>query len=313
MSSNSELLKKADIALSDLASNGGVLLAEQADTFLRVLMNSPTILRASRFVTMNSPQRKINKLGFGSRILRAAVSSTALDAADRVKPDQSQIQLNTKEVIAEVHIPYDVLEDNIERGNINAPMGASAGGLQNTLVQMIAERAALDLEELALLGDTSSGDSYLALTDGWLKKANAHVVDAGNTSISKTVFKEAMKQMPTAYLRNMPDINHFVSPANSIEYRDILANRGTAAGDGFLQGNGQIFAFGSPVVSSATMPGTTSLYTNPLNLIFGIQREITIEYDKDIRARTFIVVLTSRVDVQVEMAIATVKTINLAG
>ncbi|MGZ7259879.1 phage major capsid protein, partial [Streptococcus pyogenes] len=67
---------------------------------------------------MNAPQRKINKIGFGSRILRPATSGVALTQGQRSKPDLSQVLINTDEVIAEVRIPYDVIEDNIERGNV---------------------------------------------------------------------------------------------------------------------------------------------------------------------------------------------------
>ena len=196
MSSNQNLIQKADIALADLASNGGLLLPEQSDRFIQILMDSPTIINRARVVSMNGPQKKINKIGFGSRLLRPAVSATALADNQRSKPDLGQITLNTKEVIAEIHLPYDVLEDNIEGGNINAAMGSSAGGLQDTLVNLLGNRAALDLEELSILGDTTSGDPYLALVDGYLKLATPHVVNAGGVTINKDVFKWAIKGMP---------------------------------------------------------------------------------------------------------------------
>src|SRR4051812_33157708 len=109
MASNQELIKKADIALSDLAT-AGRLNPEQTDRFIRVLIDQPTLLGQSRTVAMGAPQMKINKIGFGSRILRPAVSSVALPDSERVKPDLGTVPLSTQEVMAEVHIPYDVLE-----------------------------------------------------------------------------------------------------------------------------------------------------------------------------------------------------------
>jgi hypothetical protein len=58
--------------------------------------------------------------------------------------------------------------------------------------------------------------------------------------------------------------------------------------------------YGSPVQSVPLMPENKILFANPLNLIFGVQRKINIEYVKDIRSRSFIIVLTARVDCQVE-------------
>lgn len=309
---NQEIIRKADMALSDLAT-AGLLNPEQTDQFLRTLIESPTILQNCRTVAMAAPQMKVNKLGFGSRILRPAVSATALSSSDRVKPDLGQIQLNTKEVIAEIHLPYDVIEDNIERGNINVPLQGNPGGLHQTIVDLIAERAALDLEELGLKGDTTSGDSYLALSDGWLKMANVNVVDAANSTYSKDVVKSVLKATPPKYLRNRAAMMHFVSINNETEMRDTYANRIGALGDANVQGNLPLYSFGSKVVGVPLMPGANALFTDPLNLLFGIQRNITIEYTKDITARVFIIVLTARIAFQIELADAITKVINING
>ncbi len=130
---------------------------------------------------MSSPQRQINKISFATRILKPAVSNTPLSVGDRSSPTTEQVLLTTKEVIAEVRLPYDVIEDNIERGNIGQMTDTNgtptSGGIRDTIMTLIAERAALDLEELALLGDTGSGDPYLALLDGWLIQSTSNVVD----------------------------------------------------------------------------------------------------------------------------------------
>src|SRR6185312_8678006 len=178
MATNAEIIRKADMALSDL-STAGHLNPEQTDQFIRTLIDQPTILGMCRQVTMKAPQMKINKIGFGSRILRPGVESTSLSQSDRVKPDLGQVVLNTEEVIAQINLPYDVLEDNIEGGNVAVPLQTGAGGLHQTIVDLLAERAALDLEELGVQGDTSSGDSYLALANGYLKLATANAANIG--------------------------------------------------------------------------------------------------------------------------------------
>ena len=260
---------------------------------------------------MNAPTRKINKIGFGSRIMNPAVSATALDSAKRSKPDLGQVTLNTKEAIAEVWIPYDVMEDNIERGSINASMGESGGGLMETITQLIAERAALDLEELLLLGDTVSADPYLAMLDGFLKMATAHVVNAGGATISKDLLKAGVKAMPDKYLRNRARLTHYVSVDNDTEYRDTYANRQTALGDQMLTGTGPVYAWGSQLQSVPLMPAARGLYCDPMNLIFGIQRKVTMEFDKDIRARVYIIVLTCRVANAIEETDAVVTYSNI--
>jgi len=137
-STNQDLIQKADLALADLAT-AGKLNPEQTDRFIRTLIDQPTLLNQVRTVAMGAPQMKINKIGFGSRILQPAVSATALSSGSRAKPDLGQVQLDTKEVIAEINIPYDVIEDNIEKGNVNVPLQTGAGGLHQTIVDLIAE------------------------------------------------------------------------------------------------------------------------------------------------------------------------------
>ena len=228
MSSNESLLRKADMVIADLQNNGGTLSPEQGASFIRKLIKQPTLIRVCRVVEMTAPQRNINKIGFGARILRAATSATALTQSQRSKPSTEQIQLNTKEQIAEVRIPYDVMEDNIERATTASNELANTGpaGLRQTIIDLIAERAALDIEELGLLGSTSyiSGDSdeqaYLSQFNGWLNIAQTrgNVYDAQGASISKSIFKQGLKSMPSQYQRNKVALNHFVSVNNETEY-----------------------------------------------------------------------------------------------
>jgi len=310
---NEELIKKADIALSDLAT-AGKLNPEQTNRFIRTLIDQPTLLASVRTVAMGAPQMKVNKIGFGSRILRPATSSTALSSGDRVKPDLGQVVLNTTEVMAEIHIPYDVLEDNIEGGNVGVPLQSGAGGLHQTLVDLIAERAALDLEELGIQGDTAvvGSDAYLGLLNGYLKLSTANVVNVGG-AFDKAAVKSALQTMPTKYLRNRPSLQHFVSVDNETEIRDQYANRQTPMGDQQVQGLLPVSVYGSKVTPVALMPGANGLYTDPTNLIFGIQRNIMIEYDKDIRTREFIVVLTCRVAFAIEEVNAVTKYTGITG
>jgi len=176
---------------------------------------------------------------------------------------------------------------------------------------MIAERASVDLEELGILGDTASGDSYLALCDGYLKMINTNVVNAG-TTYSKDVCKAAVKAMPAKYLRNRAVLQHFVSVNNETEMRDTYANRIGALGDSNVQGALPLYVYGSKVTGAPLMPAANSIFTNPLNLIFGIQRKIMIEYTKDITKRVFIIVLTTRVAFQVEQNDAAVKVTGIS-
>lgn len=311
---NQALIARADLALADLTANGGMLLPEQSNAFIDMILEQPTILKQVRQVRMSGPERKINRIGFDSRILRAAVQTGGqndagdndryVKKADRAKPKTAQISLQTKEVIAEVRIPYEALEDNIE--------GES---LESHIMRLIAERAAVDLEELCLAGDTSSGDAYLALVDGWLKRMTPHIVNNASAGVSPDLFTNGLLAMPQKYIRNLAMLKHFVSVANTIKYRQNVSKRATGYGDSALTQNIPLFAGGVAVepapMLAAVGSGNSGILTFPQNLLFGIQRDITVETAKDIRSREYIIVLTARIAVQIDDIDCTVKYTNI--
>lgn len=289
---NRNIVEKVDLAVSDLQDNGGYLNPMQANTFIRMLIEQPTIVNDIRVVSMNSPVMEINKIGFGQRILRVApASGSALDSGERASPTTDKVELFTKEVMAEIHIPYDVLEDNIERG-----------ALEDTIMALIAERASLDIEELAIQGVYDvSPSNVLELMDGILELSHSHRVEyLTPTEITKAVFKAGIKAMPNVYMRNRAAMKFYVSPQAEIEWQDSIANRLTTLGDGRVIGWQPTPAYGIPVVPAALMPDENYLLTYPKNIILGVQRQIMIETDRDIRTRVLIVVLTMRLALQFE-------------
>lgn len=318
--SNTELARRTDIALAQLEANGGLLQPEQANMFIDFIQEQPTILRQARVERMNAPTKRINRMGFASRIMRAARNGTtdnsgpygdpgALDAggndrylraADRSAPTTRQIELTSKEIMAEVHIPYEVLEDNIE--------GES---LESHIMRQIAERAAVDMEDWCLNADTASADDYLALTDGFLKQATSNVVDNTSAGISPDLFEAGLLTLPQRYLRVIGNLRNYITVQDNIRYRANVAKRATGYGDSALTQDGQLVAYGVPVEAAPLMPVATGLFTFPSNMIFGIQRQITVETDKDIRSREIVIVLTARVDCLFDEEEAVVKYINI--
>lgn len=111
---NQEVINKAEMTLSTLES-GGIMNPTQASTFIRMVQDTPTILRDARVIQMDHDTQKIEKVGFGQRILRAAQEGVALTKDQKSVPSTSTVNLSTKEVIAEVNITYDTLENNIEK------------------------------------------------------------------------------------------------------------------------------------------------------------------------------------------------------
>ncbi|MCY8290296.1 MULTISPECIES: phage major capsid protein [unclassified Bacillus (in: firmicutes)] len=307
---NQEAIRKAEMTLSSL-STGGLMNPTQASAFIRMVQDAPTILNDARVIEMDHDTQKIEKIGFGQRILRAAQEGVGLTKDQKAVPSTSTVNLSTKEVIAEVNITYDTLENNIEKE-----------GLQNTIMQILAERAAVDIEELIVNGDKTSSDPYLAQLDGLRKQAISHIVDVNGEELTRATFKKGVKAVPSKYLRIPQDFRFYTSPGLEVEWKDRVADRQTNLGDAAVQG-GLSSAFGIPVKgisnmqpymigeADATTDVSDIILTHPKNIILGFSRNIRIEVDKDIRRRMFVIVLTAKLDSTFEEEDAVAKIVKV--
>jgi len=295
------IVQKADISVANLRAEGGLMTPMQQSTFVDMLMLEPTILNQARRVNMPTTEYTINSMGFKDRILRAGpAAGTTLRAEDRARPDFSQVKLNAVTLMAEIHIPYDVLEENIE--------GQS---LEGRIMRQATSRLAVDLEELFITGDTTHTIEVLAQTDGILKMADEHIVDQNNADIDRPMFRNAMIAMPDEYLRLRGQMRHYISNDQETMYRDVVAERLTGLGDQMAVTNAPVFAFGVPVEAASMLPYDQGFFTFPKNLIFGVYRDVLIETDKDIRAQELIIVVSMRVAMQIDDREALVKYINI--
>lgn len=306
-----QIVQKADVALSDLTT-GGKLTVEQFNQFYRKVIEAPTILPAVRYLQMARPSVEINKIGFSQRVLRPANQGTissprsgeegtrALARADRTKPELSKITLNTEELIAEIDIPYEVLEDNIEGEN-----------MYDTVLAMIGQAAARDLEEKLILGDTSSADTYLALHNGLLAEAASNIYNYNNSAIGMDLFENMINALPVRYHPFLSEMNFFVSTTREVNMRAQLSKRQTSLGDQLTNAAVAVSPLGVPLRGATKMPNDKALLVNPRNIIWGLQRDIRIEFDKDIRERAYIVVLTMRVAHKYEEEDMVVKALNV--
>lgn len=301
---NRDILRKADLALSELTSGGGVLQPEQAARFMRILIDESVLMDKSTVVPMASPKQLIDKIRFGSRILRAGEEATALAEADRAKPDLTKVELDAKLFKAEVRLADEILEDNIERGQ-----------MRNTIMQLMGERIALDMDEILANGDTGSADPYLAQFDGIRAQATSNVVAVGGQVTNKTIFRDMLKAMPSEFLRNKRAMSFLTSIDSDLDYRDVLADRGTTLGDRFLEQESPVSYSGIPLVAVPVFPEnlgggtneTEMILTDPRNITVGMHRRVRMETDKDISEGVVKIVATLRMDMKYAEETAVVK------
>lgn len=306
---NRSILEKADVALSDLTTSGGLLQPAQAAKFMRILIKQSKLMGMSTVVPMRSPKQLIEKIRFSGRVLRAGTEATALSAGDRSKPDLGKVELDAQLFKAEVRLDNEVLEDSIERAE-----------LRQTIMQILGEAISRDIEEVAVNGDTASADPFLAKFNGLLKQSTSNVVDATNQTLNKTVFRDLMRAMPSEFLRNKAAMKFITSVDAEIDYRDSVSDRATALGDSLLAQEAPVAYSGIPLVDCQLFPEnilnagvntTNVLFTDPKNINFGLWRNIRIETDKLVSEGVLIIVATLRFDVKYAEETAVAKAINV--
>jgi HK97 family phage major capsid protein len=306
--SNRTILEKADLALADLTAGGGILKPAQAQKFMRLLIKDSVLMKMATVVPMASPKQQISKIKFGTRILRPGQEATALAVGDRAKPDLTSVELDAKLFKAEVRLSDETLEDSIERGE-----------LRQTIMEMIAEAISRDMEEIVVSGDTASADPFLATMDGVVKQATSHVVDAAGAHISKNLLSDMLKTLPSEHLRDKKSMGFLTSVDADLDYRNSLAERATAVGDKFLEGDTPVLYSGVPVQPVPLFPEnlgsgndqTVILLCNPKNIQVGIWRQIRIESAREISEGTLKIVATLRFDVKFAEEPGVAKAINV--
>jgi hypothetical protein len=309
MKKNRTLLEKADLAIADLTTGGGILKPAQAQRFMRLLVKQATLMPLCTVVPMAAPKQQIQKIKIGQRVLRPGQEATALPVAQRTSAEFSMTELDAKLFKAEVRLNDEVLDDNIERAD-----------LRQTILQLMAEAIARDMEELIILGDTTSADPFLATLDGILKQAQSHVVDAGGAPLTQEVFLDLLTTIPSEQLRNKKQMRMLTSVDAELRYRNRLSNRNTVVGDKFLEEDAPVVYSGVPVAPVPLFPEnlgalgneTNVLLTDPKNIHVGIWRQIKIESAREISEGVVKTVATLRFDVKYADELGTAKAINVS-
>jgi len=305
---NRTILQKADLALADLTSGGGLLVPAQAQKFIRILINEAVILKQATVVPMKSPKQIIEKIRFANRILRSGSEATALAPADRATPNLGKVELDAQLFKAEIRLNNEVLEDSIERGQ-----------LRQTIMQLMAEAIARDIDEVVIQGDRTSPDPFLAKFDGILRQATSNIVDAQGQPAGKSVFRDLLKTMPHPFIRNKKQLRFLTSINAAIDYKDSLSERATPGSDKYLEDDVPATYSGVPVLDVPMFPenqgaqhnATSILLVDPKNINVGIWRNIRIEVDKIVTDGVLVIVATLRFDTKYVEETATVRAVNV--
>jgi hypothetical protein len=300
---NRTLIEKADLALSDLQSDGGYLTDQQLDKFIRLAIKSSVLLKDILITPMKGPRDERDKIRFAGRVLQPGDTAVALPLDRRSTPDLSKYVLDAQLFRGEVRLSDEVLEDQIERGSF-----------QETVAQLMAAAVARDIEFVAIQGDTTSANPLLAKLDGFLVQATANLVNAGASNLTKEILKDMLKALPDEFAATEA-LRYYTNRQARVDYQDSLQNRATEMGDRMFMQTDRVENQGIPVQWIPEWPNgveTFVLLTDPKNLVVGFHRKVRFERDRDRAAGTNLILATVRFDAKIQEVTATSKATDVA-
>jgi hypothetical protein len=194
------------------------------------------------------------------------------------------------------------------------------------------EMAAIQGDDDLATGDTQSdSNNLLGVNDGFKKILQDNVpsgqqLDAAGKAASKKLYYAMKRLIPTKYRAALGDYVWIVSPGVKDKWGLDWSGRETAEGDSVLKTGLTTGPWGIPMLEvplmpenltySSTVTDGTQIWLTPLqNLIYFIQRDITIEFDRFPRQDAWQITIHFRCDFQVENEdmVVVAKNLSLTG
>ena len=315
-----QVVEKLAIDSSSLPNS--IMNRQQADRFIDLVVDTSVLLKKVRVAKVNFPKGEINKLDLATIVTEGA--NTTSTAKTRI-PSERIVTFDMEKYRSAFDFRTDFMEDIIEKTRV-----------RNTILQMFTKAVSVDTETAAIEGDSAlpTGDlqtdrnNLLGVNDGWSKILNANVppaqiIDALGTAPSTRLYFDMKRLIPARYRVAKPDYTWIVPSGPADKWTLDWSDRETVGGDvalsrGVVPGPWGISMLEVPLMpEDLTFPpaGTdgSEIWLTPLNnLIYFIQRDITIEWDRQPRQDMWQVTIHFRVDFEIENVDLVVMAVNVS-
>jgi hypothetical protein len=297
-------------AIDESSLPNSVMSRSQADRFIDLVVDESVLMKNVRVEKVNEQKGSVNKLDIGSIVTEGA--STTSRATTR-RPSERIMVWDTEKYRSAFDLKTDFLEDNIEKGAI-----------RDKLLAMFTKRISIDIEMAAIEGDSSLvvGDSasdennLLGVNNGFKKILETAVpsnqqLDAGGKAPSKRLYYDMKRMIPSRYRAAKPSYVWICPSGPADKWMLDWSERQTAAGDNVLATGVRPGPWGIRMLEVPLMPedltfGTagidgSQIWLSPLNnFVYFIQRDITIEWQRQPRQDVWEATIHFRADFQIE-------------
>ena len=321
-----KFMSKAAQPMTTAGLNSRSLMYEDAEKFINQVVNESVFLQSIRVHRTNMPSGSLSKLSISGPVTRKTVGE-ATEYTETRKPSNTVVEYATVKTTSAIDISGETTEDNIE-----GPSG------KQTIMQAMINQIANDHETLAIEGDdsiagTTDMEMLLKANDGFLIKTDAgtgaHIVDAAGKRASLRLLSKLKRTMPTKWRRDLTKLRYIMSANVAEDIAEELANVGngnfsqSALTDTMRTSGGLPNLFGIPslvvplIPEDLTIDGTSGdtgsfiWLVNPMNFIYVVQRDLTVEWERKPRKDVDEGTVHMRTDFIVEEPDAVVRADNV--
>jgi len=273
---------------------GGLVTTKQLDKFITTIVDKSGFLKRGRVERNIATTLQLDRLGIDSRVLRKKVEAVAPTTPTGVTREYEV--LTPSKVILYSQLSYDWLQKALGgTPNLNPD---SANAVENLVYDLLAKQFANDLVDLGFNGDTTqTGDDFLKIMHGWLKKfslnASCHNDTYAGSDVLTDIFDAMYEAMPTEFKIDSSKLKYLVNPKTATAYRRLLGERNTALGDLMMVKNEPLYYNGILIDPIWAMPEDHIVLSFDENFAIGFGQNMLVERDKDIKAQTIDLVVTA--------------------
>jgi hypothetical protein len=301
-----ELLQKSVTSDTAMSTNGGKLNRQQFKTIIGQTIDESTLLKNIKILYTDYPSGQFDKMNFGTHITKSATENTTY--TETGSPTFSKVQFDTVKMISAVDISTEATEDSIE---------PTPESFVRKVTQQMSAAIANDYEFTAIEGDTSVGGSDTTslcqkINDGFYKLSIdcPNILDANGLNVSRLLFVDALKKLPTKYTKSgaLRNFKWIVGWKTYLKMQDIwsaVVTTGDKSTNLFTTPNVTPYGFQTLMVPALpedltigtdSSNGTFIWFTDPMNFVYVIQRDMTMWQYFNIRKDTLELTVYSRTD-----------------
>lgn len=280
------LLKK--FTTGAVESGGGLLSTDQAKQFIRMLVNQSTLLNMVQVkeVPAGHLTGEIYTIDMANPATVSAAEATEyVDETTAISTGKRSYACVKSR--SQFEMSREVQEQTVEEGSF-----------EDTIMALWRDRLQIDLETLAIQGDTAlytepenEWERLIDIDDGWLTQmlaadSGVHVLDLEGEHITPALFSKGLNEVPAKYLRIVQGrYKWLMTPHVRSDYEDYLMSREDNLGAAIIsQGGANLKPKGISIVDVPTLPENLGegkdesvvLLLDPKNLVWIVARRFDV-------------------------------------